>query len=140
MLRGDRKEESHQRISAHGERIFDIRMFAASKKKRKRFEVTNLRHAETLSIAELFFLYISPSPTMLSFWSCTQNKKKRNSNRVVVISFLSLSHFLQFPRNKSTHWSYALFAFQPALYTSGILSDFIAVQGKRTRGTLTASY
>ena len=90
MLRGDRKEESHQRISAHGERIFDIRMFAASKK-RKWFEVTNLRHAETLSIAELFFLYISPSPTMLSFWSCTQNKKKRNSNRVVVISFLSLS-------------------------------------------------
>ena len=143
MLRGDRKEESHQRISAHGERIFDIRMFAASKKKkrkRKRFEVTNLRHAETLSIADLFFLYFSPSPTMLSFWSCTQNKKKRNSNRVVVISFLSLSHFLQFPRNKSTHWSYALFAFQPALYTSGILSDFIAVQGKRTRGTLTASY
>lgn len=139
MLRGDRKEESHQRISAHGERIFDIRMFAASKK-RKWFEVTNLRHAETLSIAELFFLYFSPSPTMLSFWSCTQNKKKRNSNRVVVISFLSLSHFLQFPRNKSTHWSYALFAFQPALYTSGILSDFIAVQGKRTRGTLTASY
>ena len=135
-----RRVTSASAHTANGSLTFECLQPQKKKRKRKRFEVTNLRHAETLSIAELFFLYFSPSPTMLSFWSCTQNKKKRNSNRVVVISFLSLSHFLQFPRNKSTHWSYALFAFQPALYTSGILSDFIAVQGKRTRGTLTASY
>ena len=84
-----RRVTSASAHTANGSLTFEC--LQPQKKKRKRFEVTNLRHAETLSIAELFFLYFSPSPTMLSFWSCTQNKKKRNSNRVVVISFLSLS-------------------------------------------------
>ena len=86
-----RRVTSASAHTANGSLTFECLQPQKKKRKRKRFEVTNLRHAETLSIAELFFLYISPSPTMLSFWSCTLNKKKRNSNRVVVISFLSLS-------------------------------------------------
>ena len=86
-----RRVTSASAHTANGSLTFECLQPQKKKRKRKRFEVTNLRHAETLSIAELFFLYFSPSPTMLSFWSCTQNKKKRNSNRVVVISFLSLS-------------------------------------------------